>query len=472
MATLSIPNSFSAGTTILSSAVNANFTAISNIINGNIDNTNFGTFSGVVTWSIAANVLGISMSNSGTEGSASFTHSGVLGSGKATLKVASAAAQVSGDALVKASLSNASSSIPTALLEHAGTGPLLKGDHTGSGNLVDIIDSGDSDAKRLSVDNSGIFLAGMLRMPGTSVNLALARGSDATKIKVTGANGSALSATNPGYVALESSVTAGQIVIFRVEADVTIDLTGAHWGLDGLGDRTDIELRVLAINDSASLKWGITNKGGYRALADTNSTATASSATTQAKALVNGALNSGTWPCREVGWFLGDFTDASNEWSVQNGVGNLNVGIPVRDHTDWEAFTPTGSWSTNTSYFAARRRVGDCEEYDIRVLCSGAPTAATLTVNLPSNRVVDTTKTASSGTANTLGVANILDSGLSQFAAHNYLASTTTIGVSVINSSATYASLTNVTQAVPITFGAADAVHMQFSVPIVGWSAN
>ena len=61
--------------------------------------------------------------------------------------------------------------------------------------------------------------------------------------------------------------------------------------------------------------------------------------------LVNSALSAGTWPCREVGWFLGDFDDTGGAhedlWAVQTAAGEINVGVPVPDPTDWTSYTPS-----------------------------------------------------------------------------------------------------------------------------------
>ena len=47
--------------------------------------------------------------------------------------------------------------------------------------------------------------------------------------------------------------------------------------------------------------------------------------------------------------------------------------------TDWVAYTPTGSWITNTTYTGKWRRVGDSMEVQGLAICSGAPTAVIFT---------------------------------------------------------------------------------------------
>lgn len=158
---------------------------------------------------------------------------------------------------------------------------------------------------------------------------------------------------------------------------------------------------------------------------------------------------------------------------------NFNLGPQSVSYgaamSDWIAYTPTGSWTTNTTYTGLWKRVGDSAEYDIQVALSGAPTSATLTVNLPSGHSIDTSKVSSSTTseAGAFGIATILDSGSQYYRPGDIVYSnTTSISVHAANnvSSATGDGL--ITQAVPITFATGDRIWLKFSVPIVGWSSN
>jgi hypothetical protein len=106
--------------------MNANFAAVASKVNGNILQDSFGTFTGVVTWSISSNVLAQSVSSSSTEGVVSISATGVLGSGKSGIKLTSAAAQTTGDAGLYVYFSSASTTIPAALFQSAGTGRVLK----------------------------------------------------------------------------------------------------------------------------------------------------------------------------------------------------------------------------------------------------------------------------------------------------------------------------------------------------------
>lgn len=60
------------------------------------------------------------------------------------------------------------------------------------------------------------------------------------------------------------------------------------------------------------------------------------------------------------------------------------VGAPI-------TWTPTGSWTTNTTYTGDYTRVGNVGNFHIRIALAGAPNAANLTaINMPSGLTIDT----------------------------------------------------------------------------------
>lgn len=147
-------------------------------------------------------------------------------------------------------------------------------------------------------------------------------------------------------------------------------------------------------------------------------------------------------------------------------------GTPI---TDWVSYTPTGSWSTNTTYTGRWRRVGDSLESDVLVSTSGAPTTSTLAINLPSGLTIDTAKTAG-GTdtdSTTYGNGVAKDAGTNNYASLKIgYNNSTSVVVYTLNTAGTYAAGTPVNQVVPFTFGASDAVNIRYSVPISGWSSS
>jgi len=131
---------------------------------------------------------------------------------------------------------------------------------------------------------------------------------------------------------------------------------------------------------------------------------------------------------------------------------------------DWEEFTPTGTWIANTTYTGFYRRVGDSAEIFVRVALAGAPTSATLQVNLPSGLALDTTKLADS---QELGTAWISDSSTPINRTKGSVSDTGSNSLQIF-----YIGGSTVTQAAPFTFASGDEVVLRAIVPIQGWSSN
>lgn len=130
----------------------------------------------------------------------------------------------------------------------------------------------------------------------------------------------------------------------------------------------------------------------------------------------------------------------------------------------WVSWTPTGTWSANTTYTGKYRQVGENVEFDVRVATSGAPTSTFLAINLPNSWTVDTNKmtTTSDGTRMYISDGVVIDSG-SRVASTKALYFTSTSVYVMYHSSSNAIA---VTQAAPITFGASDSVSVTFTVPI------
>lgn len=154
--------------------------------------------------------------------------------------------------------------------------------------------------------------------------------------------------------------------------------------------------------------------------------------------------------------------------NVQLGPQIVQYGAPITD-PGAVAWTPTGAWSTNTTYTGQWWRVGKMMRGWVKIAVAGAPTSATLTVNLPSGYTIDT----AAGDADTdnyvLGNVSILDSGTNTFPGRVRYSSTSALEIDYITSADVFAA---VTQAAPMTFASGDEVHLEFEVPISGWSST
>ena len=147
-----------------------------------------------------------------------------------------------------------------------------------------------------------------------------------------------------------------------------------------------------------------------------------------------------------------------------------NPPTAASNFVDWTSFTPTGSWSTNTSYSGMYKRVGDTLFCRVVILLTGAPTSASLTVNLPSGLSIDTTKIVNPTAAfPNLGSGAALDAATAVYPLTVHYSTASAVAVYAANASGTYTSIVGASQAVPFTFGNGDAVELNYIVPISGW---
>lgn len=346
-------------------------------------------------------------------------------------------------------------------------------------DLLPLRDVSEPADNKVTIGNLFKLLSSLSRV-GQFSNLGIVAATTTNSndsIKVQGA-AAALSASNPLSAALPHSTTAGLVAVLAATADITTKITGAHFGLGTKGDFTDVEIRVYFINDgSGTLKVGYSIQGGLRTIVSTNTSATPTDITTVSKMLVNSALAVGTWPCIEVGWIMGSFDDtggaAEDLWAMSTSLGKIGVGIPVKHVTDWESWTPTGTWNTNTTYTGRKRRVGDCKEYEVTVSVSGAPNSTALQITLPTGDVVDSSKLCGTARPARLGHVYGDDYFTGAWAGLVEYNSITTVGLFCIRTaSSDNTAVADVTEARPQTFASGDKVNARFTVPLLGLSAN
>lgn len=151
------------------------------------------------------------------------------------------------------------------------------------------------------------------------------------------------------------------------------------------------------------------------------------------------------------------------------GPQTVQYGAPV---TDWVSFTPTGSWTTNTTYTGRWRRIGDSMQMTATAALTGAPNAVGIKFNLPSGFSIDTSKLANtdvtSGSRQILGSATVLDAGLSVRTGSVVFDTSTTLWPYSADATGDF-SISNTN---PITFGNGDAVSIVATFPILGWSSS
>jgi hypothetical protein len=166
---------------------------------------------------------------------------------------------------------------------------------------------------------------------------------------------------------------------------------------------------------------------------------------------------------------------SSNAWASFSSItvtpGTIVQGAAV---SEWQSFTPTGSWSTNTTYSGKYRRVGDSMELAYYLLLGGAPTSAPLTVNLPTGFTIDTTKLALASADNSeiLGNVMIRDAGTANFVGSASYSTSSALAIKVYDDASGGVAYSQVTQTIPMTFASTDTVLIRAMVPIAEWAGN
>lgn len=145
------------------------------------------------------------------------------------------------------------------------------------------------------------------------------------------------------------------------------------------------------------------------------------------------------------------------------------------------SFTPTGSWSTNTTYVGTYFRLGAYAFVNYYITLSGAPTSATLTLDIPAGLTSFSTSRWPWTTATTVHIPNsnvsIYDSSATTtYVGGLFLATATTLTVkfhqTITGANPQGISYQNVTQAAPVTFASGDLITVSCMLPITGWRSH
>lgn len=169
---------------------------------------------------------------------------------------------------------------------------------------------------------------------------------------------------------------------------------------------------------------------------------------------------------------------STNASAVDFIIDNVSVSpqgvIPGAIISEWQSFTPTGSWTTNSPTYTAKwRRVGDVLEVDGSILINGAVDNVSLTVNLPTGFVIDTAKMAAQTTFGSIyGIATLRDEGTTSLEGVVGYNSTTSMLIYSLDDTAAGLARVTLNATTPFTWANTDKVVYRYAVPIVGWSAS
>lgn len=140
-------------------------------------------------------------------------------------------------------------------------------------------------------------------------------------------------------------------------------------------------------------------------------------------------------------------------------------GSPV---TDWQSYTPTGSWVSNTTYTGKWRRVGDSMEIQALLTLTGAPTNTALSFTIPSGFTIDTTKMLS----NVFGRVTAGHAGGSFDLTVLYTNTTTLFVTYILTGSGTTGAMGHLSTTAPFTWANTDTISVTALFPITGWSSS
>lgn len=147
------------------------------------------------------------------------------------------------------------------------------------------------------------------------------------------------------------------------------------------------------------------------------------------------------------------------------------VIIDRKTSTPWTAWTPSATWSTNTTVTALWQRQGPNLKGIVHFALAGAPDAAALTFDLPTSLVVDTGVLSGTITEYSIGRVTVLDSGTGRSTGICRLADSNTVQVGTVDVTAgANTSQNNVSNTVPQTMASGDIVSVYIEVPISGWN--
>lgn len=157
------------------------------------------------------------------------------------------------------------------------------------------------------------------------------------------------------------------------------------------------------------------------------------------------------------------------------GITIASLLAQVPQFTKWgdTAWTPTGSWVSNTTYTGVYRRVNDTLEAKVNLEMTGTPTSTNLNINLPPGLTINTSKLVGSTLSrNVLGHGTALDTTSTgePVLIVRYNNTTSVRLYYCLIGSVWLDDKDRVDATVPVPWGNNDTIMVYFSVPILEWA--
>ena len=153
---------------------------------------------------------------------------------------------------------------------------------------------------------------------------------------------------------------------------------------------------------------------------------------------------------------------------------NKNISDASSLMSDWQDYTPTGSWTSNVAYFGKWRRVGDTMEVEIAVAAGVGVSTGELIVDLPSGFTIDTSKinAANVNAVRDIGSSLVDGTGPTAYTAICLYYDSNSVKVKRQYVSGVETQLSVVHTTTPFAWTSGDYAFLRFSVPITGWTVG
>jgi len=154
------------------------------------------------------------------------------------------------------------------------------------------------------------------------------------------------------------------------------------------------------------------------------------------------------------------------------GPGTITAAAPIGTPT---SYTPTGLWTTNTTYTGSYTRVGSWMKLSGTVSLAGAPNATVLTVNLPSGFTIDTSVPGFGADSTApIGFAKVRDVAPGNtITVTPYINNTTSITFGNQDDTGSGGGVlisAQVQETIPITWASGDYLRFEVELPIAEWA--
>jgi hypothetical protein len=151
--------------------------------------------------------------------------------------------------------------------------------------------------------------------------------------------------------------------------------------------------------------------------------------------------------------------------NVKVSPSNYVYGSPI---TDWQSYTASGSFTTNTTYLGRWRRVGQNAEVEVRLTFAGAPNAiAGTAINLPSQAPI-----GSGQLALQIGTGRFEDIGNNRYMIQALASTTSAFTLRVLTAGGSFVTDADVTNTAPFSINNTDVLDIKVSYVVDGWSSS